>query len=174
MAEEEKEAATRGTYPINSSEAHNSQALEPRAGRSGLLEVEGEMPVIEEEGDEVDELMSQREYRQSCAGAPKDSGFKKADELRHPTRKLTITGNVVVRPERLLYKVEMPRSEFQQVIEIILMRICECLHKDINKSCFTLRMIFYKNLCGALEHLVAFLSQKFIWELFRYLVKPLN
>lgn len=63
VAEEEKEAQTRGTFPINSSEAHNSQATEPRAGRSGLLEADGEMPVIEEEGDEVDELMSQRDYR---------------------------------------------------------------------------------------------------------------
>ena len=65
LAEEEKEArrSPRGAFPINGSEAHNSQATEVRAGRSGLLEAEGEMPVIEEEGDEVDELMSQREYR---------------------------------------------------------------------------------------------------------------
>ena len=70
--------------------------------------------------------------------------------------------------------MQMPRDEFQQVIEIILMRICECLHKDINKSCFTLRMIFYKNLCGILEHLVTFMNQKSIWELFKFLVKPLQ
>ena len=67
LAEEEKEAqrSSHGAFGINASEAHNSQATEPRgaAGRSGLLEVNDEMPVIEEEGDEVDELMSQREYR---------------------------------------------------------------------------------------------------------------
>lgn len=83
-------------------------------------------------------------------------------------------GNKVQRPERLLYKVQMPRDEFQQVIEIILMRICTSLHKDINKSCFTLRMIFYKNLCGILEHLVTFMDQNNIWELFKFLVKPLQ
>ena len=54
------------------------------------------------------------------------------------------------------------------------MRICEALHKDINKSCFTLRMIFYKNLCGILEHLVSFMTSKCIWDLFGYLVKPLQ
>ena len=68
----------------------------------------------------------------------------------------------------------MPRDEFQQVIEIILMRMCVALHKDINKSCFTLRMIFYKNLCGILEHLVTFMNQKNIQELFKFLTKPLQ
>ena len=126
------------------------------------------MPTIDEMEDEADELMSQREYRQSQAGdrAAQESGFCVADDLRHPTRRLTINGNKVARPERLLYKVQMPRDEFQQVIEIILMRICECLHQDINKSCFTLRMIFYKNLCGILDHLVTFVNQKSIRELF--------
>lgn len=53
-------------------------------------------------------------------------------------------------------------------------KIVECLHRDINKSCFTLRMIFYKNLCGILEHLVTFLNQKTIWDIFQNLVKPLK
>lgn len=35
-------------------------------------------------------------------------------------------------------------------------------------------MIFYKNLCGILEHFVSFLNQKNIRELFNYLVKPLQ
>ena len=71
-----------------------------------------DMPIIEEIEDEADELMSQRDYRQSDAGRGVESGFKKADELRHPTRKLTIVDNEVLRPERLLYKMQMPREEF--------------------------------------------------------------
>ena len=48
------------------------------------------------------------------------------------------------------------------------------LHKDVDKSCFTLRMIFYRNLCGTLDSLVTFLSQPTIQEIFSYLVKPLE
>ena len=53
------------------------------------------------------------------------------------------------------------------------MRICRCLHIDINKSCFTLRMIFYKNLCGILDNLVIYCNQKMLLELFSFLVRPL-
>ena len=117
------------------------------------------MPIIEEMDDEMDELMSQREQRYSQVEQGRDTdGALRTDELRHPTRRLTIIANEVVRPERLLYRIQMQRDEFQQVIEIIMMRICDCLHKDVNKSCFTLRMIFYKNFCGILEHLVTFLN----------------
>ena len=48
------------------------------------------------------------------------------------------------------------------------------LHKDVDKSCFTLRMIFYRNLIATLDSLVTFLSQSAIQEIFGYLVKPLE
>ena len=48
------------------------------------------------------------------------------------------------------------------------------LHKDVDKSCFTLRMIFYRNLCSTLDSLVTFLSQNVIPEIFSFLVKPLE
>jgi len=131
--------------------------------------------ISEELNDDVDELLSQRDYRLDEQGRGQAlPGALKKDEARHPTRRLTIVGDAVIRPERLLFKIQMPREEFSRVIEIILMRICKCLHTDVNKSCFTLRMIFYKNLCGVLDHLVPFLSQNVIFEIFSYLVRPLQ
>lgn len=88
--------------------------------------------------------------------------------------RLEIKKGEIVNPEQLLRIPEMVEEDFKQVIAIIFSRISECLHKDVNKSCFTLRMIYYKNLCSVLEHLIEYLSDSKIEELFYYLVKPLS
>ena len=150
-------------------------STEMAKGNLTALEAD-DMPVIEEEDkDDMDELMSQREIRHSEVSRNVESGnLGSTQEIKHPTRRLTIVGREVRRPVRLLYRREMKKDEFQQVIDIILMRICECLHRDINKSCFVLRMIFYRNFCAILEQLVPFLNQSNILELFKYLVRPLR
>lgn len=64
------------------------------------------MPIVHEvmdTGENFDELMAEQDYRVNSV--VQDSGFKQVDELRHPTRRLSIVNGEVERPERLLYKI---------------------------------------------------------------------
>ena len=66
---------------------------------------------ISQELDDVDELLAQRESYQneSLRTRPEFS----QDNKKHPTRRLSIVNNEVLHPERLLFKIQMPREEFQ-------------------------------------------------------------
>lgn len=112
----------------------------------------------EEEEQKIDDLMANLDYRRSEAGqANKTSGYKKSVN-QHPTRRITMIGDQLQDPEQLLFKVQMTREDFTMIIELILIRMVRMLHKDVDKSCFTLRMIFYRNLCGTLDNVASFLS----------------
>ena len=74
----------------------------------------------------------------------------------------------------MLHRKDLSESEFSKCIELFLEKISNCVHYAINKSCFALRMIYYKNLCGIFEQLVPYMSSEFILHVLSFILKPLS
>lgn len=134
-----------------------------------------EIKVVDAVQTDFDELLDNVDYRQSVrSGANVELGTKGGFKGNARYQKLPLFEGPEFKAENLLRRDSLSESEFSKCIEIFLEKVSSCVHYAINKSCFALRMIYYKNLCGIFEQLVPYMSAEFILHILSFILKPLS